>query len=384
MKILKSISILLILLSLIYSCGSSGEVPDIEKYMQNLDKDTNSILKVEYAKGFSIDTYKDVVKITINNPIQDSSLNRTYYLVSSDKLKTKFANNKNVIKVPLERLAVFSGTQLSSLLKLGHIEEIIGVSEARYITIPEIKDKVEKGSVIELAGNGEFYVETALKLNPDLIFYSPYNTNESHPLAITNIIMIPYLDFKETSPLGRAEWIKFNAAFFGEEKAADSLFRTIEKSYHYYAELAKKASKRPTVFSDKPFASQWYVPGGKSYIAQLFMDAGADYVWKADGGVASFPLDYELVYKKAVKADFWRIVGSYNDVASYDFLASQNELFTHFDAFKNKKIIWCDAKNSSYFEKGPLEPQILLADLIYCFHPELLPDYQPVYYHILK
>ncbi|PLX04182.1 MAG: iron ABC transporter substrate-binding protein, partial [Marinilabiliales bacterium] len=155
-------------------------------------------------------------------------------------------------------------------------------------------------------------------------------------------------------------------------------------AYQNYVELAKQVEKRPTVFSDKPFASQWYVPGGKSYIAQLFKDAGADYVWKADSGLASFPLDYELVYKKAVNADYWRIVGSYNDEASHDFLESQNELFTHFDAFKNKKIIWCDAKNTSYFEKGPLEPQILLADLVYCFHPDLLPDYQPVYYRILK
>lgn len=369
---------------MLYSCQSPSQSSGIEKYIKGVEKQEASLLQVKYAKGFSIDQFKDIIRLTINNPGQDSSSVNTYYLVSSDKLKKQFADNKNVIKVPLERVAVFSGTQLSSLLKLGHIDEIIGVSEAQYITIPQIKTKVEDGSVIELAGNGEFYVETALKLNPQLIFYSPYNTNESHPLAITNIIMIPYLDFKETSPLGRAEWIKFNAAFFGEEKLADSLFASIEKFYHNYMELAKQVKKRPTVFSDKPFASQWYVPGGKSYIAQLFKDAGADYVWKSDSGVASFPLDYELVYKKAVNADYWRIVGSYNDEASYDFLASQNELFTHFDAFKNKKIIWCDAKNSSYFEKGPLEPQILLADLIYCFHPDLLPDYQPVYYRILK
>ncbi|PLX13387.1 MAG: hypothetical protein C0598_03750 [Marinilabiliales bacterium] len=384
MKIIKFFIYFLLSFILMISCNNDPITSDIEEYLKDLKKSDKPGCEVKYAKGFSIDYYDGITKINVKNPLDKSQILNTYYLVKSDKLKSKFSGNKYVIQLPLERIAVFSGTQISSLLKLGHNNEIIGVSEANYITIPKITEGISKGSIVELASNGEFYVETALKLNPDLIFYSPYNVNESHPLAVTNILMVPYLDFKETTPLGRAEWIKFNAAFFGEENMADSIFNNIESSYNHYVDMAKTAANRPSVLSDKPFAGQWYVPGGKSYIAQLFKDAGADYIWKDDNGVASFPLDYELVFKKAVHADFWRIVGSTNDKPSYEFLEKQNELFTHFDAFKNKKIIWCDARNTAYFEKGPLEPQVLLADLIYCFHPELMPDYQPVYYFLLN
>ena len=123
--------------------------------------------------------------------------------------------------------------------------------------------------------------------------------------------------------------------------------------------------------------------GGQSYIATLFKDAGADYLWKDDTHNASFPLDYETVFSKAHNADFWRIVLSFDDKPSYDKLATENELYTHFAAFKNRKVIWCDAQKTAYFEKSSLEPHIVLADFIKVFHPQLLPDYEPEYYMTL-
>ena len=32
----------------------------------------------------------------------------------------------------------------------------------------------------------------------------------------------------------------------------------------------------------------------------------------------------------------------------------------------------------------PVEPEVVLADLIHAFHPQLLPDHKPVYYQLLK
>ena len=41
-------------------------------------------------------------------------------------------------------------------------------------------------------------------------------------------------------------------------------------------------------------------------------------------------------------------------------------------------------REKPYYENMPKEPELLLADFIKVFHPELLPDYVPVYYHQLK
>ena len=41
-------------------------------------------------------------------------------------------------------------------------------------------------------------------------------------------------------------------------------------------------------------------------------------------------------------------------------------------------------REQAYYENMPMEPDLLLSDFIKVFHPELLPDYQPTYYHLLK
>jgi len=378
------ISIFYISILLLHSCTSNDEQKDIEKYFSKLSDSLQLKSEVIFAKGFEIYRLDGISKVVIKNPARQENIIAEYYLVDKLATKQKFNKNANIIVVPLSRAAVFSDTQLSALSKTNLLHKVVGVSEASYILDTAVRLLISKGKIKELASNGEFYVETALMLNPEVIFHSPYKANENHPLANTNIIMVPFMDFKETTALGRAEWVKFTAAFFGKKHRADSIFENSVVEYEKYVNLAANAHTKPTVFSDKFFNDQWYVPGGKSYVANLFKDAGANYLWKSDSGVASFPLDYEVVYKKAVNADFWRIVGSYNDIGTYEYLKAENELYSHFDAFKNKNIIWCDAKKSSYFENSPLEPHIVLADLIHCFHPELLPDYNPKYYYLMK
>jgi iron complex transport system substrate-binding protein len=41
------------------------------------------------------------------------------------------------------------------------------------------------------------------------------------------------------------------------------------------------------------------------------------------------------------------------------------------------------SKTPSY-ESMPMEPELVLSDFIKVFHPELLPDYTPHYYRLLK
>ena len=195
---------------------------------------------------------------------------------------------------------------------------------------------------------------------------------------------IPYLDYTEKSPLGRAEWIKFSALFFGKEKEADSIFRRIEMQYLSLKKMMDTLATRPTVFSDKFFNRQWFVAGGRSYIARVFRDAGADYLWRNDKHLASFPLNFETVFDKAQNTDYWRIIGTFGSKPSYQKIAGENELYTHFKAFKVHHIIYCDPKKTAYFERSAMEPQWVLADFIKAFHPKLLPDYHPVFYRVLK
>ncbi len=369
----------------ISACKQQQPKPEIASVF-DAEPGSSLVSEIKYAKGFDLYEKDNIRKLVIYHPeIPDREM-AVFYIADSTLLK-KYKKGKadNVIATNSNCVAVFSATQLNAFDKLSLLEHVIGITEAKYINNEQVKEKLIRGKIIELGANNHYYIEKIISLHPDYIFYSPYKLTADDPLKVTGIPLIPYFDYHELSPLGRAEWIKFTAAFFGEQALADSIFGDIERQYLSYCALTDSFTlNKPTVFSDKYFNGQWYVPGGKSYIAAMFKAAGADYLWKGDPHTGSFPLDYEVVYNKAHDADFWRIVGSYGDVPSYEALAAENALYANFKAFKKKQVIWCDAQKTAYFEKSPLEPHIVLADLIYAFHPEVLPGYQPKYYKILK
>lgn len=374
-------SVLLTIQTMYTGCQDTKTHTSLDKIFEYSDFETLS--SVEYADGFDIYNYNGISKLVVYNPQTKDQILSTYYIMDSER-KAEFSDAENIIQLPLDSVAVFSATQLNAFSKLDILSKVIAISESDYIRNSKVMEMYNDGKIVNLSSNGNFYLEKTLELNPKLMFYSPYNLAQKHPLAETNITMIPMFDFMETNPLGRAEWIKFTALFFGKDEEANLLFDTIVNSYNNYKSLTNNLNIRPTVFSDKYYSGQWFVPGGKSYIAMLFRDAGANYLWKDNDNVASFNLDFEVVFQKAHDADYWRIVGTYNDGFSYENLGKENELYKNFSAYNNHKVIFCDSKNSTYFETGTLEPHIILGDLIYAFHPELLPDYEPVYYRLYK
>ena len=331
---------------------------------------------VEYAKGFAIFPHPDYTKVVVYNPWEKGKLLASFELVKGHP-------QKGQLQVPLNKVAIFSATQLDAMRKLGLLDNIMGVSDVKYLKNKEILKRYAEHKVVELSQNGDFFIEKIIEMQPHAIFYSPFNAVQKIPAVLSSIPVIPFLDYMEPSPLGRAEWIKFTAVFFGREKQADSIFNDIKTQYLKLKVLAQNVKSRPTVFSGKYYDGQWYVPGGESYFARIFRDAGGDYLWKDIPKQSSFPLDFEAVFKKAQNADFWRITGTYNVTPSYAELAGENQLYTKFSAFNKHHIIYCDPEKTAYFETSPLAPQIVLADFIKAFHPELLPDYHPGYYKIL-
>lgn len=381
MNKIHSLPLLIALLCLLFSCGQNEHKINYDiLFNEAIEQGLSS--SVSYADGFDMYQMDDVYRLDIYEPGLAPNIMASFYLSAKFK-NDHLGPDQKMIGIPLDSVAVFSGTQINAFDKLGLLHQIVGVSEGTYIKNATIVKGLKEGSIVELGNNGAFYLERSIQLRPNAIFYSPYKVNETNPLAATQITMIPFFDFLEEHPLGRAEWLKFTALFYGKSKEADSIFSHIVGQYESYRLMAQNPAYRPTVFSDKYFNGQWYIPGGQSYIARLFKDSGAQYLWEDDLHKGSFPLDYEVVFAKASEADFWRIVGSYGDSPTYEALLEENGLYRHFKAFKERHIIHCDAQATAYFEASPMEPHILLADLIKAFHPELLPDYTPSYYRIL-
>jgi iron complex transport system substrate-binding protein len=128
----------------------------------------------------------------------------------------------------------------------------------------------------------------------------------------------------------------------------------------------------------------WHAVGGKNYLAQIFRDAGADYVVN-DDETSGENLEFERMYAIAAKADYWRILNSYPGDFSYDALKASEPRNTLFNAFQQKKVIYCNMKQTPYYEISPVKPDALLKDFVAIFHPALVEkDYQPTFYRLLK
>ena len=131
-------------------------------------------------------------------------------------------------------------------------------------------------------------------------------------------------------------------------------------------------------------SGNWYVVGGDSYLAQLFRDAGASYFMKNDNESGGFYVDFETVYSQGANADYWRMVNSHNGTFTYEALKQSDARYADFKAFKEKSLIYCNLREKPFYENTPVEPEVVLGDLIKIFHPTLLPEHTPVYYELLK
>ena len=146
----------------------------------------------------------------------------------------------------------------------------------------------------------------------------------------------------------------------------------------------KAKKKLPTVISGRQLRDGWYIVGGKSYMAQIFKDAGADYIMKDNKESGGVTLDFEAVYAKGIHADFWQTDGTSNGDYSMKDLAAEDSRYTTLDAYKNNRVIFCDLSQTPYRELAGVQPHFLLADFVKAFHPEMLPHYTPKYYQIIK
>ena len=385
------ILLLLFLFTGIMSCKKDEKETILETPMEQE-------FTVDYATGFTIKEFPEYTLLEVSGAFPGTENVYRYALVkegaslqkSSDSnpesLTSLLASNKidAIIKVPLQSVVVTSTTHIPSLEMLGVDQTLTGFPNLDYISSEQTRKRIDAGQIKELGQNEAINTEVAIDLNPDAVigFGVDGQNNSLNSLEKAGIPVLYNGDWVEKSPLGKAEWIKFFGALYGKSKEADSIFKSIETGYLTTKQLTHNVTKRPTVLSGAMYKDVWYLPHGESWPAQLIEDAGGDYLWKDTQGTGSIGLSIESVLDKGQNADFWIAPGQFG---SYSRLAEANPVYAQFDAFKNKKTYTFTTKKGAtggmlYYELAPNRPDLVLKDLVYYLHPELLPDYQPYFY----
>ena len=118
-------------------------------------------------------------------------------------------------------------------------------------------------------------------------------------------------------------------------------------------------------------------------MAHLFEDAGADYFMADDKESGGFYVDFETVYAQHVVGEGTVVAIRNAPIVRIGCLGKTDARYRDFKAYRDKQVLYCNLRERPFYELSPVEPEVVLADLIHAFHPQLLPDHEPVFYSIL-
>ncbi len=173
----------------------------------------------------------------------------------------------DTVRTPVERSAVFIAPHCQLMYELGCQQAIRGVCDLDYINIPDVRKRAASAgnaaagkasagnassgnaaagnSIVDCGSSMAPDIERIIALKPEAILVSPFENSGGYgKLDKLHIPIIEAADYMESSPLGRAEWMKFYGMLFKKdgnapktalaascEPKADSLFAKIEKEY---------------------------------------------------------------------------------------------------------------------------------------------------------
>jgi iron complex transport system substrate-binding protein len=376
--------LLLLILVIVVSCTNTIRYKDTDKGgLNKADKNTTTN-KIKYAQGFSIEEYNSYTFIVVFNPWKKTDTLATYLLLK-DSIGTVPTGCKAdfTIHVPVKNITSLSSTYLGMLNILGEGKLVTAATEAHMIYDSVLYNRYLKGTLLNLGESIQLNVESIIGNSPALVMKYLYGGKDAvdDRIIAAGIPIAFNLEYIEATPLGRAEWLKYTAAFVNKSALADSIFNKTINSYLALTKLTKNVIEKPTILDGSCYKGVWYEAGGRSFPAQLYKDAGADYYWKNDSSVGTIPLSLEIILDKQVNADYWigPSIGSRCELLAIESRCSLLKSFRNYNVYQFGKRINPNG-GLDYYESGVMHPDILLKDLIWVFHRELLDSlYEPVY-----
>lgn len=357
-------------------------------------------LQMKYAELLTIVKHNDgaYTEAIIENPWKKGTTLHKYILVPKGKegdetvarLKDDIRENSalqmgkacDFVRTPLESNVVFTAPHCQLMYELGCKNAITGVCDKDYINIPDIKERVKlsdgKAStsdtdkvIIDCGSSMQPDMERIIALKPEGLLISPFENSGGYgKLDKLHIPIIETADYMETSPLGRAEWMKFYGLLFKSEERSDSLFSSIEKEYMTLKAEAAKLPQGLSILTERKMGSVWYVPGGKSTMGILLKDANAKYIFADDTHSGSLAYGPERILSKGTQIDVWAFKYFGGKALSKSDLLAEYEGYKALKTFNQNCIYQVDTSTQPYFELTSFHPEILLREFIILAHPK--------------
>lgn len=276
------------------------------------------------------------------------------------------------ISQPQQRVTLSAsshGYLLSQLLDAANL--VTAYCDAQYVMDSTLQARLRDGLILDAGSSLAPNLEVLAATRCDAIWLCPMEGSNTLSALGQHLgtQVICCADYMESTPLGRAEWMRFYGRLIGKGAVADSLFLVIEERYltltAHSDSLRAAGDSCQTLMAEMPYQATWYVPGGRSTTAQLYHDAGLDYLWADDTHAGSLALSPEAVLDKAHDADIW-LVKYYDPSGDWtlDDFIGQHPYFPQFKAAQCGEVYGCNTAVSDYFDVAPFRPDLILESLI--------------------
>lgn len=380
------------------------------------DAEAGDTLEMKYAKLLTIVKHGDgeetsdategidyqYAEALVANPWKAGAMLHRYILIpkgeEGDKTVAMLAKRRSTgarcttdtVRTPVERSAVFIAPHCQLMYELGCQQAIRGVCDLDYINIPDVKKRAAlsgntsaQNPIVNCGSSMAPDIERIIALKPEAILLSPFENSGGYgKLDKLHIPIIEAADYMESSPLGRAEWMKFYGMLFGNEEGksngisgscepkADSLFAKIEKEYLSLKAQAAGYTKGLSILTERKTGNVWYVPGGQSTIGILLKDANARYIFEDDQHSGSLAMSPEQILAKGKQVDVWAFKYFGGAPLSQAQLLQEYDGYKALAAFNRGNIYQVDTSTVPYFELTSFHPELLLREFIILAHGE--------------
>lgn len=294
----------------------------------------------------------------------------------------KFENFFDSSKLGFKKVVLLNSSLLGFFTELNLVDRIVGVASPEYIFDENIRKAVASNKIANIGNEQKYDIERILSLKPDAILtnYVPSFENTYEILRKANIQIIFLDEYLETTPLNKSKYLLLFGELFGVKELAEERYKKIETDYHNLQQEASKSAEKPVVLCNEMYGNQWFLPGGKSSVANYFRDANANYVLADNTDVNAIPLSFEEVYKKSEDAKYWVNIGAYQTKQA---MLNINPNYSKMKVFQNGKLYMINNREvgmaNDYFQSGAVRADLVLKDYIKIFHPEMFPN-EALYY----
>jgi len=318
----------------------------------------------------------------ISNTIQYQQ-NKGFFEFRSGKFYYKIPDHK----LPFRKVMLLNASLVGYFTELGMENRITGISSPEYVFSEKIHQLIINKKIENIGNEQKYDIEKIIANKPDAIFTNYIQSFENtYQLLKKNGIEVIFIDeYLVQKPLEKTKIIELFGKLLGAEKQAQKKYSEIEKNYTNLKNTASGTKEKPEVLVNEMYGNQWFLPGGKTFVAEFIQDANADYILKNNTDEKAVPLSFEEVFSKSGNAEYWINVG--NHTSKKELLAI-NPNYSKMKVYKHGKLYTINGKqkntSNDFFESGVVRADLVLKDYIKIFHPQLFPEYQLIYMKELK